>query len=128
MANNEPGFKMSIYDINKAAYLQVPALTQEQIEEKINFINTFMDERSPDKFHMLLCHDIDYYTIFTELVLAPFPSLGAAVLECASDVGEIVDVIEANQPNAIEIWVKTDKEAYCMYLFGCDPLVVYYAG
>jgi hypothetical protein len=77
---------------------------------------------------MLLCKDISYYTIFTYegSKIAHYETLGQAVLDCILNVGQLVCVDETPDGNAIEIWVRTEDDNICMYLFNCSELMVTY--
>ena len=77
---------------------------------------------------MLLCKDISYYTIFTYEgnKMANYETLGAAVLDCLQNVGQLVCADITEDGNAVEIWVRTEDDNICMYLFKCADLMVTY--
>lgn len=53
-----------LYDINKSIIEKnVSPLTPEEVEEKMQLIDTFMKETN-NKYYMLLCNDRKDYTVF----------------------------------------------------------------
>ena len=117
------GISMSLYDLNKSIISQLPKL--EDLTTATNLINEF-DKVVDSEYYMLLCRDISYYTIFNHFINSDneFSNLGEAVLTCAQEIGELVSVEQTTDKNAIEIWVKTNKDSLCMYLFNCANLIV----
>ena len=114
-------FKMSNYEINKMIYAQMPPKSKEALEEYVHLFKTAPGHRS-----MLLCRELNYYTIFEYDKNEPeFPNEGSAVLTCALDLGEIVDVNKVEDNDAIEIWIKLPNgEAVVAYHFNCDNIFV----
>lgn len=117
------GISMSLYDLNKSIISQLPKL--EDLTTAIDLINEF-DKFVDSEYYMLLCRDISYYTIFNHFINSDneFSSLGEAVLTCAQEIGELVSVELTTDKGAIEIWVKTNEDSLCMYLFNCANLIV----
>ena len=124
MENNE-GLSLSLYDLNKMIILQLPIATEEKMNEFKRLLSLF-EEQTQAQYYMLLCKDISYYTIFTAQSMPDFDSFGEAVVNCIADLGDIVSIDPVPDSESIEIWVKNNEEAYCMYLFNCDRLVVSY--
>lgn len=117
------GISMSLYDLNKSIISQLPKL--EDLTTAIDLINEF-DKFVDSEYYMLLCRDISYYTIFNHFINSDneFSNLGEAVLTCAQEIGELVSVELTTDKGAIEIWVKTNEDSLCMYLFNCANLIV----
>ena len=82
--------------------------------------------KSDNSFHMLLCKDYNYYTIFApdDIVILDFI---AAVYDIIVNLGAVYS-IENTEDGAIEIWIKPEGEEmpYAFYLFPYDAGVVYY--
>lgn len=117
------GVSMSLYDLNKSIISQLPKL--EDLTIKVALINDF-DKFIESEYYMLLCRDISYYTIFNHFINSDneFSNLGEAVLTCAQELGDLISVELTADKGAIEIWVKTDEDCLCMYLFNCANLIV----
>ena len=119
------GPKMSVYEMNQAEMKNAEPLTAEQLKTKyINIIyNYVMEKRPVDKYFMLLCKELSYYTIFVRNDHSS-ANLYNEFLECL-DYYKILS-IEYNETNGVpEIWVKTpDGDAHCMYFFGYDNGIV----
>ena len=122
------GLSMSLYDLNKNIISQLPVKTTyaEQHEDRAK-INKFFGKTGRTSY-MLLCKDISYYTIFTYEgnKMADFETLGHAVLDCLLNVGHLVCADEVEDGSAMEIWVRTEDDNICMYLFKCTDLMVTY--
>ena len=126
---------MDLYSINKNAVAALPPL--EITEEVLNKIDR-LHERLNNVYYMLLCRDMNYYTIFyTVSNWAVFGTactkLGETVVDCLKNVGTIKSIEPVDYDNAIEIWIDTvDNEenpvTYCMYLFPYDEGVVGFRG
>lgn len=130
-AAETPGGQFSIteYELNKMLVNQLNLMTDEEINEKIYELNNF-ERNNRTNHYMLLCRDINYYSIFESYAdfQCEFETFGHSVIACAQDVGKIVS-IEKMPENTFEIWVKTPTdESYCMYLFDCDGFIVPYRG
>ena len=125
---NGEGLSMSLYELNKSIISQLPAkITYAEQHEDREKINKFFGKNGRTSY-MLLCKDISYYTIFTYEgnKMADFETLGHAVLDCLLNVGHLVCADETSDGNAMEIWVRTEDDNICMYLFTCSDLMVTY--
>lgn len=111
---------MNMYDINKQIISQLPVLSDEAIEEKLLEIRKFVDE-TKNKFYMLLCRDINYFTLFMlDLKLAD-ETIESVLLECVDNLGNIKAIDQVD--GAIEIWVENEffeNGPYAMYFFPYD--------
>ena len=91
-------------------------------------INNYKDKTN-NSHYMLLCRDINYFTLFEESPSLDQERFATLVLECIHDVGIIHDMIITENNGAIEIWVKPfyeEADMLVMYLFAYDAGVVYY--
>ena len=59
----EKGFEMNLYDLNKNVIGQLDPLTPGEITMKMSLFKDYYDKAN-NLYHMLLCRDFNYYTIF----------------------------------------------------------------
>ena len=115
--------QMKLYDLNKQIISQMADLTNEDLKDSKNIITEYLQKQG-NKFYMLLCRDINYYTLFKTSTEAKLPAAASEVLECAKTIGTIKSV-DINDNNAIEIWVHAENsEPLAMYLFPYDLGVI----
>ena len=114
---------MSIYDMNKQIISQMGVLDEEGYNIARQRFNVFV-KLSDQTYYMLLCRDINYYTIFKIDVLADdLNRFSEEVIDCVHDIGAIKSVEEVD--GAIEIWAHpVDGDPVAMYLFPYDAGVV----
>jgi hypothetical protein len=114
---------MNIYDLNKQLISQCPCLDKEQMCDAKDTINDY-GKNTNNKYYMLLCKDISYYTLFNiDFETSALEDFGSVVLDCATDIGAIKAVDQVEE--AIEIWVHPEGgEPLVMYLFAYDMGVV----
>lgn len=115
---------MTLYDLNKSLINQLMPLDDTELYEAGEDILAFCEENR-NKYYMLLCHELRYFTLFNYYVVTdrPLPNIEEEVIACAHDIGSIVSV--ENKDDAIEIWVKTEEdEVYVMYFFPYDRGVI----
>lgn len=117
MENN--GIQTNLYDLNKQLVSQLP----EFMDAKIR-----LEEFKKDNvnFYMLLCRELNYYTIFQISNTAPEEDkFSDVVIECANDIG-IIKAATPTDDGAFEIWVTDTEtnESYVMYLFNYDRGIV----
>ena len=131
--NGTGNVTMSIYEINQQIYSQLKKLTDEEIKEKVDLLNTFYKNRKENKYFAMLSWELHYFTVFVQsYFMIDFNTeeqFGDAVIDCLSYVGDIKS-IELNQDNNdIEIWVTTPNEqTECIHLFPYDNGVVPFGG
>ena len=115
--------QMNIYDLNKQLVSQCPLLDKEQMYDAKDTINDY-GKNTNNKYYMLLCKDISYYTLFNiDFEIPALEDFGSVVLDCATDIGAIKAVDRTE--GAIEIWVHPEEgEPLAMYLFAYDMGVV----
>ena len=116
---------MTVYQINQQVIPQLPNLDADQINNGINAIDQFTN---PNSYYMLLCRDINYYTIFITGNEESNETVGQAVIDCFSCMGAELKAIDlTDDGNAIEIWFMVPGEelpAMCAYLFQYDEGVI----
>jgi hypothetical protein len=118
--------EMSAYEINKQIISQLPNLSNKDLKEKTKLITKFISETN-HKYYMLLCRELNYYTILANdpINAAPNDYFGDVLLEClafwhvkAIDVSTETDI-------ALEIWIAgDDDEVNVMYFFPYDNGVI----
>ena len=117
--------ELNLYDLNKSVINQLEPMTLDEIIDKLNLIGEYY-HKSDNSFHMLLCKDYNYYTIFApdDIVILDFI---ASVYDIIVNLGAVYS-IENTEDGAIEIWIKPEGEEmpYAFYLFPYDAGVVYY--
>lgn len=121
---------VNLYDLNKSIINQMPVMSNEDINDKIDLINKYYSKNRVSH-HMLLCHDYHYYTVFEEDSDMPFPEFAGAVLDIIKDLGEVISIDKADDNySTLEIWIKIpkekEKEVYAFYLFPYEQGVVFY--
>jgi hypothetical protein len=117
--------ELNLYDLNKSVINQLEPMTPDEIIDNLNLIEEYY-HKSKNNFHMLLCKDYNYYTIFAfdDIITIEFT---ATVYDIIISLGTIYS-IENTEDGAIEIWIKPEGEEmpYAFYLFPYDAGVVYY--
>lgn len=121
---DESGLQLCLYDLNKSIVDQLPDLTEEELSRRAEVIKDYMLDKG-NEYYMLYGKEISYFTLFRlsgDFLNKEHP--GEVVLECLRPLGSIaaIDLDEAN--GGIEIWVKHENEATCLYLFPYDSGVV----
>ena len=127
--------QLTMYDINKQLINQMEPLTED--ERAGHFYTTllpFLDETN-NSYYMLLCRDINYYTLFHRTGGAEDESFDKVLEEILDNYGTWITYSWANEQtkDAIEYWVKItmpggdeDKfeDLYCFLLFPYDAGLV----
>lgn len=118
--DGETTIGMNMYSINKQIISQLPVMSDETYADKLSMIREFIDA-TKNKFYMLLCHDIKYFTLFMlDLKLADEP-LEKVLTDCLNSLGQVKAIDEVD--GAIEIWVENEyfeNGPYAMYFFPYD--------
>ena len=117
--------KMTNYELNQQLVSQLKELTTEELESKKIEINNFINS-IPDKFLMLLCNELNYYTVFESNSNSkdnPYSNLAEAIIDIILPLGQIKD-IGKNNNGVIEIWITNNDESHCYHLFGYDAGIV----
>lgn len=115
-ANLDTG--LTLYEVNQQLVAQLPDMTREQIEEKRNIFNSFLEDEAAE-YYMMLCKELSYYTIFRILpkeYVGPF--CFSEVVECLLEFADsIKSITKTDDGNAIEIWIKKDDTCHVVYFF-----------
>lgn len=115
---------LTVYDLNKNIMKYQTPLDDNELYEAAETILAFCEEQR-NKYYMLLCHELRYFTLFNYYVQTdrPLPNIEEEVIGCANDIGSILSIEEVE--GAIEIWIKTEEdEAFAMYFFPYDRGVI----
>ena len=116
--------QMNIYELNKQLISQMANLTDEDLVNSKQLIKDYFQEQG-NRFYMLLCKDINYYTLF-EIVEDTWvqPAAADEVIECIKEIGTVKS-IDRTEDGAIEIWAQPDEsDPLAMYLFPYDAGVI----
>lgn len=118
---------MTTYDLNKQIIAQMGIFEKEDLQKASLELDSYV-KRFDYNYYMLLCRDINYYTIFYVykglVVPSNLSSFSSEVLDCAQDIGAIKS-IEPAPGDAYEIWVHpVDGDPVAMYLFPYDAGVI----
>lgn len=115
---------LSMYDINKQIISQLDTLTEDDlctIKEMI--IRKYCDKMAAE-YYMLLCRDINYYTVFKiDLKNADEP-VDDVLIECANDIGAIKSIGFTEDEQALELWMTNEEDTYVAYFFPYDQGVI----
>ena len=112
--------KMSLYELNKSAILQLPSYSEDNFKNAIDLINNFVGN---DKFYMLLGKEISYYTVFMREP-SMTETIGEAVIDCLRCFDNVKSIETTEDRNAIEIWVTATDNPTVMYLFPYNEGVI----
>lgn len=110
--------EVSLYDINKSMVAQITPLSVDDIQKKKIELRNFIN-RTKNKFYMLLCRDINYYTLFEKQSLVTIKDIiEDVIIECANNFGTIHSIELTDDGGGYEIWIK-DKETGegCLFMF-----------
>lgn len=108
---------MSLYDINKQAVASLPPIDEEMIKEKEKLIADFLSEVHDD-YYMLLCRDLNYYTMFAIQPLDKvLPDAEKEIIACIKDLGTPLSIERDPEAKLIEIWFKCIDGTFVAYLF-----------
>ena len=119
----EGNITMNAYDINKQIISQLEIMNNDAINQKKKMIRDFVDEEH-NQFYMLLCRDVNYYTVFVRDIKLADECIDDVVIECANDLGLIKSIELTEDKRAIEIWVSNSEDTYAMYFFPYDAGVI----
>lgn len=115
---------MTIYDLNKQVISQMGVLEGTAREEAHLHI-TDMAACSNNTYFMLLCREMNYYTLFKlDKDNSGLCNIASEVFDCVEDIGAIKSVEDVDG-GAIEIWAHpVDGDPVAMYLFPYDAGVI----
>ena len=112
--------EMTLYDMNKQLISQKPVMTRFDLNNhRITFAKWIYD--NPANYYMLLCHELNYYTIFHRNgeSVDQFIDWVYLIME---ELGDMKDIsIDSN--GAVALWANWNKnpnQLGCFYLFPYD--------
>lgn len=113
--------EISLYECNRMMMDKNPDLTSEQIAEKQALLEEWF-EANPDKYFMLLCNELNYFTVFHQVTttFGSFSKLAREVLDLAENYIGHIKVVEKDTNGVIAIWgwqQEPDEYPHCFYLF-----------
>lgn len=126
--------QMTLYDLNRQMVKSLPPMDN---DGKVAFINNIFNkfiEKDSNKYYMLLCKELSYFTVFHKDDINT-DNFAETVHQLLSERGTIITAgwdNEENQ-NSIEYWVSVKTpiennpnytEIYCFYLFRYDEGIV----
>ena len=115
----------TLYDMNKAAIINMPSLTNSELKKNLKKIKQFFLDKT-DKYFMLLNRETYNFTLFNlgnknEIAMKQIMD---DFKECLDNRGRIVS-IETDSAGNYEIWIVDDfNEALVYYLFPYDLGVI----
>lgn len=115
----------TLYDMNKAAIINIPSLTNSELKKNLKKIKQFFLDKT-DKYFMLLNRETYNFTLFNlgnknEIAMKQTMD---DFKECLDNRGRIVS-IETDSAGNYEIWIVDDfNEALVYYLFPYDLGVI----
>lgn len=113
--------EMSLYDCNRQLMSNCQDLTTEEIQNKISYLETWF-EGHPDKYFMLLCNELNYFTVFHQCTttFGSFTKLAQEILDFVTKYIGNVKAIDIDTNDVIAIWgwqQEKDELPHCFYLF-----------
>ena len=116
---------MTLYELNKANYLNLPTLRKESLNESTILIKNFITKHLGGKYYMLLNNDLHYYTVFTyKSPLSTAEDMANELIDLAAELGD-VKAIEVNDENDyIEVWIARDDDCDVYLFFNYDRGVI----
>ena len=115
----------TLYDMNKAAIINMPSLTNSELKKNLKKIKQFFLDKT-DKYFMLLNRETYNFTLFNlgnKNKIAMKQTMDD-FKECLDNRGRIVS-IETDSAGNYEIWIVDDfNEALVYYLFPYDLGVI----
>lgn len=111
----------TVYDINKNLMQYEKKLSSPALTNKLKKVEMFFKEGN--KYFMMLCHETRDYTIFKLNSKESAKKATQELKECLLNRGEVL-AIDKEKNGAFEIWVKSNEEAFCYYLFPYDNAVI----
>jgi hypothetical protein len=122
--DEETSIGMNMYDINKQIIAQLPVISGENLEAvKSGIIRKYCDQMKAE-YYMLLCRDINYYTIFRIDTKLADETIDDVLIECAGNIGEIKSVDFIEDAEALELWMTNEEDTYVAYFFPYDTGVI----
>ena len=116
--------EMTLYDMNKQVISQKPVMTRFDMNNKRMLFATWLYD-NPATYYMLLCHELNYYTLFHRNG-EPVDRFIDWVYLIMEELGDVRDIaIDTNGMIALWAnWQKNPEHLGCFYLFPYDRGVI----
>lgn len=115
--------QMNNYDLNKQVIAQLANMDTEDLNSAKSLFAEYHQEKN-QKYYMLLCHDLRYYTIFATGKYV-VETLEDEVMDCLNCLSENIKAIDKDEvSDAVEIWIEVDGEIVVAYFFGYEKGVI----
>lgn len=117
--------QVSLYELNQSIIAGQPALSGDGVRKgQLEFFDWISKLPDNPKFYMLLCHELNYYTVFHLGDVATKENFWNELYEIAKELGTL-KVIEIDS-GCFSIWVDwpQDNTPHLFYLFPYDRGVV----
>lgn len=121
--SDETSIGMNMYDINKQIISQLPTIEEADIVAvKREIIRRYCDQMGSE-YYMLLCRDINYYTVF-RMDAGAAERIEDALIDCANYIGQIKSIGLIEDEQALELWMTGEEDTYVAYFFPYDNGVI----
>ena len=124
---------MTLYQINKMAYQQVPKMNELQFNQMMNNISLWFSSKEKSRYFMLLSKELSDYTIF-HFNSYDYSKAREELIELVNSRGIPVDIQYDHDTDTYDIWVRrisvdptTSKPTMdvVMYkMFKCDDFII----
>ena len=122
--DNETSFGMNVYDLNKQIISQLQPLDADALKDKKSLVLNYIDS-ADNVYYMLLCRDINYYTLFARQHTNDEALEDILVDECLPQLGSVMSIELTEDKGAIEIWtMDAEGEVHASYFFPYDAGVI----
>lgn len=117
--------QMTSYDLNKQLILSLGPIKDDELDKFKNDFNDYLNNIK-DKYFMLLCKELSYYTVFSAFYAYNLDNFTETLLEIIESIGEFYNYNIDEENGGIEIWIKPEdkEEVFVYYFFPYDAGVV----
>lgn len=117
--------ELTNYEIHKQLYATLSKPNELTLKAKLVGIGAWFSTKPQSNYYMLLCREINYYTMF-HFNDMNYDKGMEELSEVLAERGELVDIVYSADNDAYECWVKdTETDEISMYyLFEADWMVV----
>ena len=122
---SEPVAQVSLYQLNQDIMSNQPALSGDGVRKgQLEFFDWISKQPDNSKFYMLLCHELNYYTVFHINDTATKEDFWNELYDIAKELGTL-KAMEIDS-GCFSIWVDwpQDNISHLFYLFPYDRGVV----
>ena len=122
--DNSTELAMNMYDINRQIISQMKPLSADTLNSKKKTVLNYID-LTDNVYFMLLCRDINYYTLFARQNTNEELLEDILIDECLPQLGKIMSIELTEDQGAIEIWTMDEEnEVHASYFFAYDIGVI----